>query len=454
MIKRIKYLIFTFTIIFFGFNNVHAAAGSVSIWASADNVKPGQTVNVSFKLTEVGGTFNVTSSNPSVLAGGVSNEWYDTIGTTNTFTVVFTAVSAGSATITITPVDATDGDESAFNKSASVAVNVINEETKTYNYNNNNNTSNNNNNKTNNTTKKDLSSVNTLSSLSVEGYELDKAFDKDTLEYSIEVPNDVTKVNVKASTTDDNATVSGIGEQEVREGNNKLEIKVTAENGDVKTYIINVKVKELNPVIVKIDNKEYTVVRKEEGLEIPEGFEKTTIKINDEEVLAFKNDTLGYTIVALKDSENKVNFYIYDKDKYQEFIVLDAKGLKIVVLEFPKNKLIKGYKQYEFEVNGIKYKGYAANKKSKYYLVYGKNYETGKEYIYQYDSLEGTLQRLNNDKISIDNTKTNSYKIPFIISTVIASLLLIGGIVAFIIIKKKDSKPKLKINKSNKSINY
>ena len=454
MKSKIKHLIFTLIFIFIGINNVSAESGNVSIWSNVDNTKPGETVKISFKLTEVGGTFNVTSSNESVLSGGVSNEFYDTIGTTNTYTLSFTAKSAGTATVTITPVEATDGEESSFNKSASVTVQVINEETKTYNYNNNSNNNSSDKKTTNNTTKKDLSSVNTLSKLSIEGYELNKKFDKDTLEYSVEVPNDITKVNIKATATDDNAEINGDGEQEVREGNNKLEIKVTAENGDVKTYIINVNVKELNPITVKIDKKEYTIINKEDEIEVPEGFEKTTIKINDEEVLAFKNDTLGYTLVGLKDKDGNAKLYIYDKDKYQEFIVLDAKGLKIVVLEYPKNKIIKDYKQYEFEVNGNKYKGYAANKKSKYYLVYGKNYETGKENIYQYDSLEGTLQRLNNDKLNIDNTITNSYKIPFIISTVIASLLLIGGIVVFIIIKKKGSKHKMKLNNVNDSINF
>lgn len=450
MKKRVKYFMFLLMVVFISIPNVFAAAGNASIWASANTVKPGDTVRISFKLTEVGGTFNVTSSNNSVLSGGVSGEFYDTIGSTNTYTLSFTAKSAGTATVTITPTDVTDGDEKKFTKSASVTVKVINEETKTYSYSNNNN----NNNKTNNNTKKDLSSVNTLKSLSVEGFKLDKEFNKDTTEYNVEVPSDTTKVTIKASATDDNATVSGAGEKEVSEGNNKLEVKVTAENGNVKTYIVNVKVKELNPVNVKINDNEYTVVRKDEGLEIPENFEKTTVKIDNEDVLAFKNETLKLTLVALKDKDGNVKFYIYDNDKYEEFIVLEAKGFKIVVLDFPKNKMIKGYIESEFGANEIKYKGYVANKKSKYYLVYGKNYETGKDAIYQYDSEEGTLQRLNTDKIKVDKNVNNSYKIPFIIATVITALIAIAYVITIIVIKKKGNKPKLKLNKNNSSINF
>lgn len=449
MKKRIKYLLLLLIVTFVSIPNVFATAGSVSIWSNANTVKPGETVRISFKLSEVGGTFNVTSSNSSVLSGGVTGEFYDTIGSTNTFTLSFSAKSAGTATVTITPTEATDGDENNFKKSASVTIKVINEETKTYNYSNTNN-----NNKTNNNAKKDLSSVNTLKSLSIEGFKFDKDFDKDTTEYNVEVPSDTTKVNVKATATDENATVSGTGEKEVSEGNNKLEVKVTAENGNVKTYIINVKVKELNPVNVKIDDKEYTVVRKEEGLEIPENFEKTTVKIDNEDVLAFKNEKLKLTLVALKDKDGNTKFYIYDNGKYQEFIVLETKGFKIIVFDFPKDKKIEGYIESEFSANEIKYKGYIANKKSKFYLVYGKNYETGIDNIYQYDSEEGTLQRLNTDRINIDKSINNSYKIPFIIATVIASLITIAYVVTIIVVKKKNSKPKLKLKKNDSSINF
>lgn len=457
MKRTVNYIIFTLIIGIIGITSVFANEdGSISVWANANTVKPGQTVNVSIKLSDVAGVFSIKSSNESVLAGSTSKD-YDTLYTTDTFIVTFTAKSAGTATITVTPTDVSSTSEKTFTKPASVTIKVISEETKTYNYSNNNNNSNknnNNNSSSKNKTNKELSSVNTLSSLSVDGFKLDKDFNKDTVEYSVEVPNDVTKVNIKASATDENASIGGAGEQEVSEGNNKLEIKVTAENGDVKTYIVNVNVKELNPINVKANNKEYTIVRKEEGLEIPEGFEKTTVKIDDQDVLAFKNEKLGYTLVALKDKEDNIKYFIYDNGKYQEFIVLEAKGFKIVVLDFPKNKMIKDYKEFEFEANELKYKGYALNKKSKFYLVYGKNYETGKESIYQYDSEEGTLQRYNKDYISLDNSTTNSFKTPFIIATIIASLLAIAYIVTIIVIKKKNSKPKLKYNKNNNGINF
>ena len=85
---------------------------------------------------------------------------------------------------------------------------------------------------------KTYSSNNYLKSLEIEGYTID--FNKDTNEYSIEVPNGTEKVNIKTSLEDTKAKVSGDGEVSISEGTNKLEVKVTAENGDVKDYIIKV----------------------------------------------------------------------------------------------------------------------------------------------------------------------------------------------------------------------
>ena len=80
-------------------------------------------------------------------------------------------------------------------------------------------------------------------------------FNKDTNEYSIEVPNGTEKVNIKTSLEDTKAKVSGDGEVSVSEGTNKLEVKVTAENGNERVYIINVTVKELDPIEVTVDKK-------------------------------------------------------------------------------------------------------------------------------------------------------------------------------------------------------
>lgn len=68
-----------------------------------------------------------------------------------------------------------------------------------------------------------------------------KGFTPTTLNYAVTVPNDVDKVNVYAKVQDSKAKItSGTGTHNLDEGENSLQIVVTAESGDTQTYTINV----------------------------------------------------------------------------------------------------------------------------------------------------------------------------------------------------------------------
>lgn len=73
-----------------------------------------------------------------------------------------------------------------------------------------------------------------LKSLYVEGYEISPDFNKDTLEYNLEVENNIERITIKAGKADNSASISGTGEKELTEGLNKFEIIVTAEKGKRK----------------------------------------------------------------------------------------------------------------------------------------------------------------------------------------------------------------------------
>lgn len=79
---------------------------------------------------------------------------------------------------------------------------------------------------------------NYLKTLEIEGYSID--FMKHQSIYSIEVPVEVREVKVNAVAEATNAKVEIIGADNLEE-NNKIIINVTAENGEVKKYIVNVK---------------------------------------------------------------------------------------------------------------------------------------------------------------------------------------------------------------------
>lgn len=76
-----------------------------------------------------------------------------------------------------------------------------------------------------------------LKSLKVEGQELTKVSDT---AYTLKVTNNVDKIVIKAEKADAKATVTGDGSKDLKVGENKFEVVVTAENGTKKTYTITV----------------------------------------------------------------------------------------------------------------------------------------------------------------------------------------------------------------------
>ena len=82
------------------------------------------------------------------------------------------------------------------------------------------------------------SSNNYLKSLNIKDYEIN--FEKGVLEYKIKVPTDVRTLDITAIPEDYRSRVEINGNEEFKDGENVVTIKVTAENGDVREYKIHV----------------------------------------------------------------------------------------------------------------------------------------------------------------------------------------------------------------------
>ena len=164
------------------------------------------------------------------------------------------------------------------------------------------------------------SKVNDLASLSVAGYEISPSFNENTLEYTLEVENDTTKVTIQATKKDNRSSINGVGEVELEEGPNTFNITCTAQNGTPKTYKLVITRKELDPINVTVDGDDYKVVRKREELQPIAYYEETTVTIDDKEVPAYKSETTKYTLVGLKDEEGNISYYIYEDGKYTKYI--------------------------------------------------------------------------------------------------------------------------------------
>ena len=77
---------------------------------------------------------------------------------------------------------------------------------------------------------------NYLSSLTIDGYDLNTSFKKTNTTYFINVDNNVSNININAIAEDDSAKVTVYGNNNIKSGKNKVLISVTSENGNVRFY--------------------------------------------------------------------------------------------------------------------------------------------------------------------------------------------------------------------------
>ena len=250
---------------------------------------------------------------------------------------------------------------------------------------------------------------NNLSALEVEGFTLTPEFKTDILEYSVVVPENTKEVNIKATVQDKRASVNGIGTQAVNPGTNKFSVVVRAQSGAEKTYVINVEVKDENPINVTVNGKNYTVVKIKENLPAASLYTETTININGFEIPAYKNDNTNLVLVGLKDEEGNISLYIYNKDKneYQEYNEIGVN--KITIYPLTSNEEIKGYKKDTITINDVKVDGYYYTKDSDYVIIYGINVETGDKGFYMYDKKMQSLIKYNDEYIIDLNKKIELY---------------------------------------------
>lgn len=298
---------------------------------------------------------------------------------------------------------------------------------------------------------------NNLASLSVEGAELTPVFNASVTEYSATLPADTTKAVINAAVADKTATVSGTGEKDVVDGLNKLEVVVTAQNGSKKTYVINLTVEELEPISVKVDGKSYTVVRKNGMVQnVPFGFSETKIKIDGQEVTAYKSEVTKLTLVALKDEEGTIKLFIYNgsKKEFSAFNEAKGSGTNLLILKNANKEVPEGFVKTTFKYNKVDVDGYKLKDANdgNHYLVYAQNLETGSEDYYLYDKKDNTFQRFFSDLISVkdERIKIMEYIIIglFVPLAIILLILIIRWIkAAFTSKEKKIKKYQKKINK-------
>lgn len=288
---------------------------------------------------------------------------------------------------------------------------------------------------------------NNLASLGVEGFTLTPEFNANTLEYSVTVPEDTKNVNITGTVQDKKASITGIGVQQVNQGNNKFLVTVKAENGSEKTYTINVDVKDENPIEVTVGDKKYTVVKIKENLPIASLYNEYSIKINEFDIPAYKNDYTGLVLVGLKDNEGNISLFIYDDENnsYKEYNELKSSQITIYPLKPEEN--IEGYKKGNVKIQDIDVEGFYLNEDSDFFVIYGVNVETGDKGFYMYDKKMQTLIKYNDELSSLlsEKIKLYTYIIIGFISLSVVMLIIIIVLVCKKGKKKKRGKDKEKV---------
>ena len=321
--------------------------------------------------------------------------------TSKSYTINWTARNTGTYNCTVSNLQIGLLENPSEFTTASVAQKTITVAGNTTNNKSNNN--NNNDKKANSGTtaeKKEYDSDNNLKNLEIENYKISPAFNKDTTEYKLEVDESVEKINVKATKSSEKAEIDGIGEKNLTPGENTIEIRVTAENGNEKKYKIIVTVKDQHPITVKIDGKKYTLVKKNNNiLEKKEHYEEEIIKIDNQEVVSYINKNTKTRLVILKDENNQPAYYVYHEQtkKYEKYRTITIGNITLQLLD--SSETPKHYHKYSLNVKDEKIEIYKTKKTHKVGLIYGTNIKTGNTGYYVYDENEETLSKYYNEEV-------------------------------------------------------
>lgn len=415
--KRIKSILLLISLLLFIPNVVNAASANISVTGSSSAVV-GNKITLTVKLssnTPIGSWQMLLDYNSSYLqfvggggeAGGMNMANSSSGTKSKTYTFTFKALKSGNTTVKVNSYLVY-----AYSDMSEMSVSSVGKNIKIM-------------------TQAELeasySKDNNLKALSVEGYEITPVFNKDTLEYSVNVPEGTTSINILATKNDNTATITGDGLKEVSMGTNAFEIVVKAQNGAEKVYKLTVNVIDENPIEVNINDQKYTLIKYSAGVTCPSGYDTTTKMIESFEIPACYNQTIKYTLVGLKDSEGKIYLARYKNNNYELYSELSSNTLIIIPLKSTKE--IKGYEKMNIMINDQEVNAYKISKDSNFSIIYGLNIATGKKDYYLYDEENKTFTKYDDEYVNKLEELNNYYLIAATIFAGGIALLVLGLII-------------------------
>ena len=393
------------TIIYLALNTLNvSAAGSASISASANYVEEGSKVTFYINLKNVA-AWDLTGQGYGATSGcSLGDQGVGDSGTganiNKTLSVTCKTTSVGQVSFSISGnISSANGNNIEKTSVSTSKIVVVTE-------------------------PREKDTNNYLKSIGVKDYKITPEFNKDTMEYTADVPATVNKVTIEAEKESSYATVEGTGEKEVDEGANTFEIKVTSETGVERIYKITVNVKDENPINITIDGEEYTIMKNLKNVETPSTYETTTVKINEFDIPAFHSETSGYTLVGVKNSEGKQLLAIYNEEKNTYTLYNETKSdqLLLYIMKITEEK--EGFIKSTVTINDITYDALKLNENSNYILIYAMDIVTAEKNYYVYDKDNNSYVVYNDELMNMYKTETEKYK----------QVILYGGVGAIAII--------------------
>lgn len=395
-------------------NTVKAEGVSLGLSASTVNVGGSVTATVSCP-SGYGVDVILSVDNAAVLSGGNDTVVVigDAAGQPNSASVTFSAVGAGTCTITATVRSAGDADGNPVDfGGASAAVTVNNTAQQPTDTNTGNNTGSNTGSNTDGTTdgsstaQTTQSSDNTLKSIVLSNGSLSPAFSPKTKNYTATVDNSVTSLSISATPTNQTAKVTSVsGNDNLQVGENTITITVKAENGVTATYTIVVTRRDATDPEnseAQEEKKSYEINGSNWGIsteiteeEVLQDFTLSSILIDNLEYpcLSFNNGSLDLIKMVSEDGLN-TGFFVYDKDQgaIYPFAKISGEEHYVIILMPDAADVPSDYAEVTLAIEGKADVTAYQKADDELYLVYCIN-DRGEKGWYQYDPVEETYIR-------------------------------------------------------------
>ena len=318
---------------------VLASQVSAASLTGASNVQVGETFTLTLNFGQNVGAYDSinVSYNPSIIeyvSGDSLNEsiWYDEsdesygIGSKS---YTFRAIAAGSDSVEVIAKGVNAADEAitplgdiTVTKNISVSGAPQEQPKPTQ-------TQNSNGNVKQNSTYSSGNNYLKLLQISEEG--MSPYFNRNTVDYALTVGENVSNIEVLALADDSNARVEITGNTNIVEGDNKINIRVTAENGYYRIYTITVtKAKDVSKANAFLEN---LIV---EGFDFSKEFQSETLEYDLGEI-PFGTESFNIAAIA-KDQNAKVEIIGAEK------LVESGEGEVIVKVTAPDGNTTKEYK--------------------------------------------------------------------------------------------------------------